>query len=137
MGVGPNYGLNKGFLATGATAYATGEIVTPTSTEAAVARAATANVTTPLYVVMEDLDTTRLATGKAIVSCAMGGIVRVQAGAPVAINDRVTNDATARAIPRARTAAGAQLLPVLGIALTAAGAAGDHIDVQLTPGGLY
>lgn len=136
MGVGPNYGLSKGFLATGATAYAFGEIATITA-EATVARATTANVLTPMVVVQEDLDTTRLATGKAFINCALEGIVRVAAGAAVAIGDRVTNDTTARAVTRARTAAGSQPQPTFGIALTAASAAGDHIDVQLTPGETY
>jgi hypothetical protein len=136
MGVGPNYNTNKGFLATGATAYAFGEIATVTG-DATVARATTINVVTPIVVVQEDLDTVRLATGKAFINCALEGLVRVQAGAAVAIGDRVTNDATARAIPRARTAAGSQLLPVFGIALTAASAAGDHIDVLLTQGALF
>ena len=137
MGVGPNYVLDKGHKATGATAYARGEIVTPTNTGLDVARATTAGVLTPLYVCMDDLDTVRLATGKAIIDCRMLGIARVLSGAAVTIWNRVTNDNTARAVNATRTAGGTQPVPVLGIALTAATAAGQEIDVLLTPGATW
>lgn len=137
MGVGPNYVLNKGLLALGSTAYAAGEIGVLSGTTPSVSRATTANVLTPLCVVMEDLDTTRLATGKAVIGCALLGIVRVIAGDAVAVGDRVTNNTSARAIPRTRAIAGAQPAATFGIALTAAAADGDHIDVLLTPGATY
>jgi hypothetical protein len=143
MGVGPNYVLDKGHVATGSTAYAFGELVTPVANAAtpnastAVARATTANVLTPIYVCQEDLDTTRLATGKAVVDCRLLGISRVLSGAAVSVHDRVTNDTTARAVTRTRAAAGAQPAATFGIALTAATAAGQYIDVLLTPGATF
>ena len=137
MGVGPNYVLNKGLLATGAAAYVFGELGIQSGDGTSVARAVTPNALGLLVVIQEDLDTVRLATGKAVINCSLLGIDRVVAGAAVAVGDRVTNDATARAETRARTIAGAQLLPTFGVALTAASAAGQHIDVLLTPGALF
>jgi len=136
MGIGPNYGLNKGFLATGSTAYAAGEVVVISATQQ-VARATTANVLTPLGICMEDLDTTRLATGKAIIGVALAGIVRVIAGGSVSVGDRVTNNTSARAVTRTRASAGAQPAATFGIALTSATNDGDHIDVLLTPGATF
>lgn len=138
MGLGPNYGLSKGFLATGTTAYEEGQIVEMHALQS-VRRAVTADALTVMGVVMEDMSAARLTdnAGKIVVDVAMAGIVRVQAGGVVAIGDKVTNDATARAVTRARTAGGAQPMPILGIALTAAAAAGNHIDVLLTPGTFF
>src|SRR6266705_3262213 len=129
MGVGSNYVLSKAFLATGATAYLTGEIGkiiagsgSFTSTLNSVQRNTTATVLTTadtlLVVFMEDLDTVRLATGKAFIGCALQGIVRVKCGATVTAGKYVTNDATARAVNVNKTAGGAQSVPVLGYALT-------------------
>jgi hypothetical protein len=143
MGMGPNYVLDKGHLATGSTAYTFGEIVVPianpNSTESSVAnacvRATSAGHLGPVqYVVQEDLDTVKLATGKAIVDCRMMGIARVLTGAAVNKLTKVTNDGTARAITQAQTAGGSQPVVILGIALTDASAAGQYIDVLLTPG---
>src|ERR1035437_4187973 len=99
MGVGPNHVINKGLVADGTTAYVAGLIGTLTGTEAHGALAKTADVLTPLVVVMEDMTAVRLIAtpGKIVISCAFAGIVRVTAGAAVAIGDRVTNDTTARA----------------------------------------
>lgn len=129
MGVGPNYGLNKGFLATGATAYAFGEIVMVNTAEQSCQRATSASKVGMVGVCQEDLDTTRLATGKAIIGVALTGIVRCLAGAAIAKDSLLTNDASARVIVQA----GAAGTPVLGTALTAAGAAGEYVDVLLTP----
>lgn len=128
MGVGPNYVLNKGLLATGSTAYKAGECVTLSGDGTKCARATSAAAAV-VFVCMEDLDTTRLATGKAVIGVGMQGIVRVLTGAAVAVKDKVANDATARAIP-----GGAAGTASFGIALTAASAAGQYIDVLLTPG---
>ena len=127
MGVGPNYVLDKGFVATGATAYKFGECVALSGDGTKVARATTA--ATLVGVCYEDLDTTRLATGKAVIEVRLMGIARVLSGAAVAVNALVTNDTTARAV----TATAGQ--PVLGKALTAATGAGEYIDVLLAVGG--
>lgn len=135
MGVGASYGTRKGFIASGTTAYVTGNIVTVTG-DATVALALATNDLLAFGVVMEDMTAIRLiaAPGKIIVNVGLEGIVRVTTGAAVAIGDRVTNDVTARAVTRVRAIAGAQPLPVLGIAMTVATAAGQQIDVLLTPG---
>lgn len=78
----------------------------------------------------EDLDVTRLATGKAIIGVRVIGISRAIAGAAIAKDALLVNDTSARVV----TQGGAAGTPVLGIALTAATNAGDHIDVLLTPG---
>jgi hypothetical protein len=130
MGVGPNYGLGKGFLATGATAYAFGELVVPAAGEQSIVRATAAG--TFAFVCQEDLDTTRLATGKAFIGVQIAGIARVQAGAAVAKGSKLINDATARAIVQVGVVGSGA--PVIGIALSAAANAGDHIEVLLTPG---
>jgi len=94
MGVGQNYVLDKGFLATGGTAYATGEIAKViagaggfSTTLNSVVRNTTLGVATTAdtlwVVVMEDLDTVRLATGKAFINCSMLGLARVLVGASV------------------------------------------------------
>ena len=129
MGVGANYGLNKGFLAKGATAYAFGEIVVPDTEEQSCKRATTAGAAGMLGVCQEDLDTGRLATGKAIIGVALEGIARVLTGAAVAKDAKVINDATARAVVQATAGS-----PSFGIALTASTGAGQFIDVLLTPG---
>lgn len=147
MGVGPNYVLDKGLLATGATAFALGEIgkaVVGTgafvTTANAVSRATTATTNATagelLVVIMEDLDTVRLGTGKAFIDCRFLGIARVQLGATVTALSYVTNDATARAIAVTKAIAGAIPTQCLGIALTG-GTVGQHVDVLLTPGASF
>jgi hypothetical protein len=128
MGVGGNYVLNKGFLATGATAYKFGECVVQSGDGTKVARATSAAAAV-VFVVQEDLDTTRLATGKAFVNVALQGIVRCLSGAAVAVGNKVANDATARAV-----AGGAAGTSSFGIALTATTGAGQYFDCLLTPG---
>ena len=131
MGVGPNFVLDKGFLAQGSTAYAFGEGVVLGSAEQSVTRATTA-LTAPGFfgVCQEDVDATRVNTGKVFVNVRILGITRAIAGAAVARNAILVNNTSAQLV----TQAGAAGTPVVGIALTAAAAAGDHIDVLLTPG---
>lgn len=126
MGVGPNYVLDKGLVATGATAYKFGEFVALSGDGTKCARATTAN--TAIGVCYEDLDTTRLATGKAVIEVRLLGIARVLSGDAVAVGARVSNDTTARAVT---ATAGASCH---GVALTAATGAGEYIDVLLSPG---
>lgn len=131
MGVGMNYGLNKGFLAQGATAYAFGEGVVFGTVEQSVIRATTALVAPGFFgICTEDLDTVRLGYGRAIIGVAITGLVRAQAGAAITKGAILVNDTTARLV----TQAGVAGTPVVGIAMTAATAAGDFIDVLLTPG---
>ena len=136
MGVGPNYVLSKGFVATGSAAYAPGELVVASGdgTECARATSANANV---LGVCMEKVDADKVTTGKVVVGVDLMGISRVLAGDAVSVGDFLTNDTTARAVSKTKAAAGAQPGPVFGKALTAATAAGQYIDVLLIPGGQF
>lgn len=136
MGVGPNYVLNKGFLAQGSVAYASGELVIAGSVEQSVAKAG-ATTLFPLGVCTEDIDIAKVSTNKAFVGVALLGIVRVKCGAAVAKNARITSDASARGVTITRAAAGAQPQPCFGIALTATSNANEFFDMLLTPGGSY
>jgi hypothetical protein len=131
MGVGPNYVLDKGHVANGSTAYAQGELVVSAGDGTQMVRATSAGAKVR-GVCMEAIDATRLVNsgGKAILDVRLLGIARVLTGAAVAVDDAVTNDATARAVTVA-TAVG--LKQSFGIALTAASGAGQFIDVLLTP----
>jgi hypothetical protein len=128
MGVGPNYVLDKGLVSTGAVAYALGELVVPSGDGTKSARATSAGALV-VFVNMENCDAWRVQTGKAVLGTRILGIARVLAGAAVAVGAKLTNDTTARAV-----AGGAAGTPSFGIALTAATAAGQYIDVLLTPG---
>jgi hypothetical protein len=136
MGVGPNYGLNKGFLAQGAVAYAAGELVIAGSVEQSCAKAGAATLF-PLGVCTEDIDIAKVATNKAFIGVALYGIVRVKCGAAVAKNARITSDASARGVTITRAIAGAQPQPSYGVALTATSNANEFFDMLLTPGGSY
>ena len=83
----------------------------------------------PIGVVMESVDQAKVATGKAVVDVRVLGIARVTASAAIAIGAEVSTTADGRAVTAATTSR------VAGIALQAAGAAGDQIDVLLTPAG--
>ena len=127
MGVGPNYGLGKGFLVEGTAAIAFGEVVMRGVKEQS-CKKATANALA-LGISQETVDAAKIATGKHILTVWVQGISRAIAGAAVAKGDSLTVDAQGRVIKQ--TIAGG---PVLGIAETAATAANQHVDVQLTPG---
>jgi hypothetical protein len=134
--MGPNFVLDKGFRTTGSTAFAFGEPVVLTGDGTTIARATVAG-SMVIGVVQEDIDAPRVLTGKAIINIRMLGISRVIAAGTIALGARVANDASARAVAVTRAAAGAQPAHVFGVALTPAAAAGDHIDVLLTPGDTY
>jgi hypothetical protein len=85
--------------------------------------------TVPIGVVLENVDQAKVATGKVVCDVRVMGIARVTAGAAVAVMAEVSSDTTGRAITAATTSR------VAGIALQAAGAAGDLIDVLLVPAG--
>jgi len=79
-------------------------------------------------VVQETLDAAKILTGKATVDVRLLGIARIEASAAIAIGARVA------ATANGRIATGASTNPCVGIALTPASAAGDHVEVLLTPG---
>jgi len=131
MGVGADHVLTKGHLATGATAYKAGEAVVSSGDGTKVARATSAGAKLR-GVCQENLDTNRLASGKAVVGVNILGICRALAGGAIAVDDRVTNDTTARFVT-VNAAVGSK--ECAGIALTAATGAGVYFDLLLTPYG--
>jgi hypothetical protein len=139
MGVGPNYGLDKGFLVEGSTAVTFGRVAIPgTAEQSAVTPSATSATIVPEGIWQETVDAGRVATGKVIANVRVLGISRAEAGAAVTKGARLTYDNVGRVVPVTRAAAGAQPATVLGIAQTATvTGAGDHIDVLLTPGATY
>lgn len=126
MGVGPNYLLNKGFLVQGSAAVVFGTAYQAGSVEQSVTPHTATNQRS-LGVAQENVDAAKVATGKVYANFALAGIVRMRAGAAVAKMARVSPDASGRAITSV-----ASSIPI-GIALTAAAAAEEHIDVLLTP----
>jgi hypothetical protein len=137
MGVGPNYGLSKGFLAQGSVAYVQGELVIQGTVDQSVARATSASTLVPFGVIDENVDVAKILTGKVFVNIALMGLVRVKCGAAVTKGARITNDTSARGVSVTRAAAGAQPQPVFGIAQTATSNANEYFDMLLTPGGTY
>jgi hypothetical protein len=129
MGVGPNYVLDKGLVATGSTAYTQGELVVQSGDGTKSARATSAGAKC-IGVNMENVDAAKVTTGKVVHDVRILGIARVLVGAAVAVGDRLTNDTTARAVPVAGTVGAKESC---GVALTAASAAGQYIDMLLTP----
>jgi hypothetical protein len=129
MGLGPQYILDKGHVATGSTAYLFGELVTSSGDGTKCARATVAG-SKLRGVCQENIDATRVTTGKAVIGIRMLGISRVLTGAACAVDDRLTNDATARAVPVAATVGAKESF---GVAMTAATGAGQFVDVLLTP----
>jgi hypothetical protein len=127
MGVGPNYGLDKGLLVQGSAAVVFGTAYQGgTVTQSATPHTATNQRS--IGVAQENVDAAKVATGKVFANFRILGISRVRAGAAVSQYARVSPDASGRAITSV-----ASSIP-LGIALTAAGAAEEHLDVLLTPG---
>ncbi len=121
MGAGPNYVLDKGFVANEAiTQY---ELVKLTSTEGAVDMADTANEQI-LGVAMEAASATEATAGK-VIDVRMMGVATCIAGEAIAIGALVN----AKADGRVKDIAAAVKQKVCGIALTAAAADGDHIDI--------
>jgi hypothetical protein len=134
---GANYGLSKGFLATGSAAYLIGQAVklVPSASLLNPAQCLQATAATDLIigVCQEAVDAAKVTTGKAIVGVAMTGIAKCLAGGVVTPGSYVTADATSRLVSTAVVGN-----KVVGIALNSANtAAGDIFDVLLTPGVNY
>jgi hypothetical protein len=127
MGTGPNYVLDKGMLAQGVAAYVAARFVQTGTVEQSV-KLITAVNQRAVGVCQENVDATRVATGKVFVDTRLMGIARVEVGAVAITKDmRVAPDATGKAIVSVAATC------VAGVALSA-GQPGEHIDVLLTPG---
>lgn len=131
MGAGPNFVLDKGFIANGTTEYKVGEAVAQDTAAQSIKRIGAAAAGTDVVMVcMEAVDAAKLAAnaGKVVLRARMLGIARVLAGANYAKGARLTTDATSRFVTQ--TGAGD---PVVAIALEA-NTTGNLGEVLLTPG---
>lgn len=121
---GPNYVLDKGFEATGTTPYDYGEIVALTGTDGEMQRNTSA-ASVSLGVNYERVDAELLSRGTTVLTVRLLGIASALAGASITVGDKLTNDASARAV----TAAAGN--PVFGTALSSASGAGEYVDVLM------
>lgn len=121
--MGPNEILDKGYVATAATPLFT--IVKQTGVESAEVNDSAGGDW--LGVAQEEPNADDVAVGR-VFRVRLLGISRVVAGGEVDARDRVASDADGKAVT-ATTGDN-----VVGIALTAAAAEGDWINVLLTPG---
>lgn len=124
--------LSKGFLASGSSAFTAGEVVV-VGTNRTVTRATTAGQGGLIGVAKENVDATKVTEGNVVLGVDLIGISRVIAGAAISVGAKVTNDTNAHVVA-ATAAAAFPVKQYLGIAVTPATAAGDIIDVLLTPG---
>jgi hypothetical protein len=135
--MGPNYVLAKGYVVdVGSTNVIAGRAAVQTTTNTSVTTAGASADVLGVYV-NDTPDAAKIATGKLTMAVQLLGIVRCTAGAAVAKRARLTTDSTGRAITKAQAGAGVQPGITFGIALTPASAAGDSIDVLLTPGATF
>ena len=120
---GPNMVLDKGYKANGAVTQFRGVVLADDTsvTQAAAAGARCVGIS-------QETATAQDATDGRIINVRVQGISRAVASAAVTRDARVAVQADGRF-----AAATATQVPV-GIALTAAAAAGDHFNVELTPG---
>jgi hypothetical protein len=122
---GPGYLFNRPFIPSAAiTQYRVVKI-----TAADTVTTAAAGTDKPIGVCTEEITTADVTNGR-VAAIAQMGTARCIAGAAITAGATVASDASGRVV-----AAVATNFPV-GIALQAAAAAGDHIDVFLTIGGV-
>lgn len=128
MGAGPNFVLDKGYLAQGSAAYAYGQPVGYGTVEQSCMAITVAN-TLIAGVCQENVDAAKVATGKVFVNVRKMGIARVLIGASVAKGDPLTVDATGRFITQV-TAGG----KFFAIAEAAGTTAGQLVEAVLVTG---
>jgi hypothetical protein len=126
---GPNYVLDKGYnLLNSGAAQSIYRFMKFASTENSVLQQTASNLYS-IGVCQQRVEAVDSATGNVQVEVRILGISKVEAGAAVALGAEVMSDTTGRAITAATTGNA-----VVGRALQAATAAGEWIDVLLTPG---
>lgn len=126
---GPNHVLDKGFAVGGSTAIPQFSCVKQSAKETVIIAGAGDKV---IGVVQEDVTAGDATLGRVVAVRPLGlGISRCIAAAAIAIDDHVAVAASGRVTPT--TTAGAL---IVGRAVTAATAAGDHVDVLLTGGSI-
>src|SRR3954447_15195828 len=101
MGVGPNYVLDKGFLAQGGNVqYTLGEAVVPGTVTQSMARSTGAPTGTTFWlgICQETVDAAKVNTGKVFADVRLMGISRAIAGGTVTVGARLTTDTSARVV---------------------------------------
>lgn len=131
MGLGPNYGLDKGVLIEGTTAVSAFTLCSMGTGIQTGKNATTAGDADLLGVFQEDCDAAKLTAnpGKIYLNVRVSGISRVITGGVFAKGDPLTNDTSGRAVKQ--VTAGARMI---GIAQEASAAANAFVNVLLTPG---
>lgn len=131
MGLGANYGLDKGLVIEGTTAVAAFTIAARGTAVQSAKNSTVAGDPQNLGVFQESCDAAKLAAnpGKVFLNVRLQGISRVITGGIFAKGDPLTNDTTGRAVKQ--TTAGGRCL---GIAEEASGGANAFVNIQLTPG---
>jgi Uncharacterized conserved protein (DUF2190) len=128
--MGPNYGLDKGFIIDTGNAVAYGLFVILGSDNKHVALAGAGALA--IGVAQETLDATKIATAKATVEVRIQGMTRAVAGVNnITRGARLVTDSSGRAV-LASASVGQQ--NVVGVAFSPSASVGDWIDVLLTPG---
>jgi Uncharacterized conserved protein (DUF2190) len=122
-----NFVLDKGYIVEGVAAAVAYRFVGFGTTDTTCDLTPTANTAIVLGVIMENIDAAKVATGKATANVRVLGIAPVTASAAITVGALVRSDADGRA---SAAATGNQ---AVGVALQAAAAAGDIINVLLTP----
>lgn len=122
-----NYVLDKGYIVEGSAAAVAYRFVGFGTTETTCDLTPTANTAIVLGVIMENIDVAKVLTGKATADVRILGIAPVTASAAITVGAPVRADADGRA------SAAVSTNQIVGLALQAAGAAGDIINVLLTP----
>jgi hypothetical protein len=127
--------LSKGFKVATGKAYQRGQVLQLTA--AWTVDIATAATQILIGVCIEDVDQVKVDTGKVVIGADVIGITRCIASAPITAGTPVTATAGGKIVGMTKAAAGAQPARQLGIAMGAAAANNDEIDVLLTPGGQF
>lgn len=117
MAAGPNFVLDKGYLAQGTAAYALGQGVKYGTAEQSVTPVTAANDILA-GICQENIDATRVTTGKAVINVRKMGISLVLSGAAFAKGDPLTVNNVGKFIKQ--TAAGGVFFAVAEAAATAA-----------------
>jgi hypothetical protein len=123
-----NFVLDKGYIVEGTAAAVAFRFVAMGATETACDLTPTAGQLV-LGVIMENIDAAKVTTGKATANVRVLGIAPVTASAAITLGAEVATGTDGRAATAATTNR------VAGVALQAAAAAGDIINVLLTPAG--
>ena len=101
MGAGPNFVLDKGYLAVGSAAYEAGEVVAFDTTPQSAKRSVTANSNENIGICMESVDAAKVTTGKVFFNVRRLGLALAKTGGSFAKGAKLTNDTSGRVVAAA------------------------------------